>query len=122
LITEEDRSGCVLPGSIHVCGVCPETVLKVRVRHQLRCLRMLWFAIEDFRDGLTFIWRKSRNENQISYAVFLGRRDHRASIGVRHQNDGAVDPFERAVESPGVIGDELSRGSAPRHSERRDLF
>jgi len=58
----------------------------MRIRRQLRRLRVRFLSIEHFGDSLAFVRRQSRNKNQRSDSLVVRRRYYRAGISVRHQN------------------------------------
>src|SRR6516162_9786334 len=75
----------------------------VRVRCQLRRLRMRLVAIEHFGDCLAFVRRQGRYEDQRLHSLVGARRYHRAGISVRCQDHGPIGAFQDAVERGSVI-------------------
>ena len=67
----------------------------MRVGREMRRLRMRWFAIEDVRNGLSFVGRQSRNEHQSLDAIVRSRPDDSARISVCRKDDRTADPLER---------------------------
>ena len=60
-------------------------------------------AIEDFCDRLAFIGCQGGNIDQRPNPLVRGRGDHRAGVGMRREDDGAVDALQRAVERRNVV-------------------
>jgi hypothetical protein len=59
--------------------------------------------MEDFGDRLTFVGRQRGDIHQRPDLLVGGRGDHRAGIGMRGEDDGAVNALQHPVKARDVV-------------------
>ena len=75
----------------------------MRIRLQMRRLRMRLGAIKDIRNRLTLSGRQRRDVHQRLYPVILWAGDHGARIGVSRQQHRPTGSLNHALESGYVL-------------------
>jgi len=73
------------------------------IGRQLRRLWVRFLAIEYVGDCLVFVWRQGRYKDQRLDSLVGTRCDHRASIGMGGQDDGAGRPLQGSIKGGHVI-------------------